>query len=126
MSKKKQKQPEPPAIELPEPETAEELVARLARQQQETEQAVPEETTMARIRHVLITMDLIDGVDAALAAMPEGTDEERKQKRIMLEWWNHGTVARRDNQMLLGMASALGLTSDQIDDIFRATAQLDI
>ncbi len=119
MSKKKQKQPEPPAIELPKPETAGELVARLEQQQQEAGQAVPKEVPMSRLCIALVEFDLYDTINDAVYNAPEDTPEQRKQKLITIQWFERAQVARYDNPLLNAIVAKLGIPQEKVDDVFR-------
>jgi hypothetical protein len=39
-------------------------------------------------------------------------------------WWEYATIWERDNSLLSSMGAAIGLTSDQIDQLFIAAAQI--
>ena len=40
------------------------------------------------------------------------------------EAWEYASIITRDNPMLLGAAQALGLSSEQVDTLFREAAKL--
>lgn len=79
---------------------------------------VPLEVTKRQAVQALILAGLDQQVDAMLAAMPgvEG-------KLARAEWREANTV-ERSRPLVLQMASALGLTSQQLDDLFTSAAAL--
>lgn len=66
---------------------------------------------------------VIAGLDTQVEAAIDGiTDEiERKLTKI---WYNDSDSWDRDNAQLLALATALGLTETQVDDLFKAASQL--
>ena len=75
---------------------------------------VPEVIRSAALRYVLNAMGLRAAVEAAVAA----SDQNAKDA------WEFETNIRRDHPLVTGLSAALGLTSAQVDDIFRAAAVL--
>lgn len=61
---------------------------------------------------------LLTAVEAAIAALPE------PQKTAAQITWDESLEFQRNNPVLLSLASALGLTSAQVDDLFTAAAAL--
>ena len=84
-----------------------------------------ESVTRIQMRDVLIDNNLFDTVEATIAAMPEGTDEEVIAKKKMNEWWNNAPNFRRDNARIASMQSAMGLTDEEVDALFLAASQVD-
>jgi hypothetical protein len=80
---------------------------------------VPAEVTMRQAREALIDAGLIDAVDAAIAAMPEGIT-----KRKALNAWEYSSVVQRHNGLVSQLAPGLGLTEAQIDALFLAAAAI--
>ena len=71
----------------------------------------PSPITRRQLRLTLVRNGIsIAGVDAAIAAMPDGLAKEEAQ----IEWADASTF-NRDHPTLLLIASALGLTEEQID-----------
>ena len=71
----------------------------------------PSPITRRQLRLTLVRNGIsIAGVDAAIAAMPDGLAKEEAQ----IEWADASTF-NRDHPTLLLIASALGLTDEQID-----------
>ena len=75
---------------------------------------VPEVVRSAALRYVLNARNLRSAVEAAVAA----ADQNAKDA------WEFEVNIRRDHPLVAGFASALGFSGDQVDDIFRAAAQL--
>lgn len=75
---------------------------------------VPQVVTPRQARLALLAAGLLDDVNAAIAAA--GTQAQID--------WDYALEIRRDNALIASMAGGLGLTSAQIDDLFRAAAAL--
>lgn len=75
---------------------------------------VPQSVTPRQARLALLGAGLLDAVNAAVAAASAQAQID----------WNYALEIRRDNALIAGMAATLGLTSAQIDDLFRAAAAL--
>ena len=70
---------------------------------------VPEVITMRQARLALLAVNLLATVDEAVAT---GTDEVLKVE------WEYATEVRRDWVNLINMATSLGMTEEQLDDLF--------
>lgn len=81
--------------------------------------AVPEAVSMVRARTVLIVAGLIDAVEAALAS------DTSIQGKINQTQWEYATEVRRNSPLINSLGPSLGLTSSQIDDLFRQAAALN-
>lgn len=79
--------------------------------------AVPEAVTRRQLKEELIACDLIDQVEAALAAIPD-----TKARRIAQNWWTESQDFRRDHPLIAQIGQALGLTAEQIDAHWIAAA----
>ena len=88
--------------------TAEELEA-------EFKVSVPTVITMRQARLVLLNANLLDTVETAIA---NGTDETMKIE------WEYAADVRRDWESLMAMATALGMTELQLDNLFIEGAKL--
>ncbi len=77
--------------------------------------AVPGVVTRFQARAALLQAGLLD---AATAAVEATNDAFTKLA------WAEASEWRRDSALVVSMASAIGLTSDQIDDLFRAAAEI--
>lgn len=75
---------------------------------------VPHAVYPLQIRKALRAAGLMASVKAILA---QSSDEVN-------EAWEYASVITRDNPMLLGAAQALGLSSEQVDTLFREAAKL--
>lgn len=84
----------------------------------EPQSAVPQVVSMRQARLALLAMDMLDTIEAALAALP-GVEGRAAQ----IEWQSANEV-RRDNDLINSMGAALGLTSEQIDLIFILAADI--
>ena len=73
---------------------------------------VPTVVSMAQARRALTDAGLITAIDAAVANADPAT----------VIGWEHATELHRSSPTLLALASQLGLTSEQIDDLFRAAS----
>lgn len=74
---------------------------------------IPSEVTMRQARDVLIDMDLIDQVEAAIDAIADPL-----AKRKARNAWEYSSAVQRGNGLLAQLAPALGLTSEQLDNLF--------
>lgn len=76
--------------------------------------AVPETITALQARLVLDSMGALDAVEAFI-------DKAGGPAKIV---WEYATVIERNSPLVEGAAAALGMTSEQMDDLFRAAATL--
>jgi len=79
---------------------------------------VPQSITGRQARLVLLGAGLLDAVEQTIEGIP-GT--EGKAARIE---WGHASVIERHNPVFAAMAAALGLTDEQIDQMFITGAAL--
>jgi hypothetical protein len=79
---------------------------------------VPKSISMRQARLALLGAGLLAQVDAAIAAMP---GVEGEAARIE---WEYASEVRRDNPLFTAMAAQLGLSGEQLDDLFRTAATL--
>lgn len=77
---------------------------------------VPQSVTMRQCRIALLDAGLLDAVQSSIATMP-GVEGERA--RID---WEYALDVRRDWPLIDGLGSQLGLTEQQIDELFIAAA----
>jgi hypothetical protein len=77
------------------------------------------EVTMRQARLALLGAGLLDDVDAALNAIPN----EAQRKAALIEWEFSNTV-QRDMSLVQQLAPALGLSEQQLDNLFAQAAQL--
>jgi response regulator RpfG family c-di-GMP phosphodiesterase len=82
--------------------------------------AVPESVDNAQAREALIRSGIsIATVDAAIQSIPDATERE-----IAYTQWEYRATVRRSSELVASLGAAIGLTSEQIDDLFKAAARL--
>lgn len=99
-------------VRQPEPE---EMAEEPEAPQQPTEPAepvIPSVVTMAQAKLALLYAGLYEQVEQALADLPE------PQKTAALIEWNHRQTLEREHPLVAQVAAALGLTEQQLDDLF--------
>lgn len=79
---------------------------------------VPAEVTMRQARLALLAAGLLDDVETAIDAMGEPT-----QTAARIEW-EYSNALQRDNALVAALGPALGLSTNAVDNLFRAAAQL--
>ena len=79
---------------------------------------VPASVTMRQARLALLGAGKLAQVDAAIAAMTEPT-----RSAAQIEW-TYSNDVQRHNGFVAALGPALGMTSSQIDALFRAAATL--
>lgn len=80
--------------------------------------AVPQSVTMRQARLALHAAGLLSGVNAAIASL-----EEPAKTAAQIEW-EYASAVERNAGLVPAMATALGMTERQIDDLFVAAAAL--
>jgi hypothetical protein len=75
---------------------------------------VPTSVLPGQIRKALTAAGLRTAVEAAVAAAPQDVRDD----------WEYSLAVHRANPLLNQMATQLGMTSEQVDDLFRAAATL--
>ena len=73
---------------------------------------IPTSIEMRQGRRALLAAGLLSKVDGAIAAMPSPTRDH-----VQIDWEFSPTV-NRNNDLVKNLASALGLTDRQVDDLF--------
>ena len=79
---------------------------------------VPQSVTMRQARLALLSAGLLDGVEAAIAALPS------PQKEAARIEWEYSQEVQRHNGFVSVLAPALGMTDGQTDALFLAAAAL--
>lgn len=79
---------------------------------------VPEAVTARQARLALLGAGVLGMVEQALASMP---GVEGDVARIE---WEYAQEIRRDSPLIGALAPALGLTGEQVDDLFRSAESL--
>jgi hypothetical protein len=75
---------------------------------------VPEAITPLQARRALRAAGLLDSVNAWIATQPDDAQEA----------WEYCIEVRRDSPLIAGAQSELGLTSEQVDELFRTGGSL--
>ena len=68
---------------------------------------VPQEITPLQSKLQLLELGLLDDVEAMVSA----------DRKVQL-YWEYASVIERDNEILLMIATSLGMTEEQLDDLF--------
>jgi hypothetical protein len=79
---------------------------------------VPKSVTMRQARLALLGAGILSGVDTAIDALPS---PQKEQARIE---WDYSSEVFRDKQLVGMMTSALGLTDEQVDQLFIAASNI--
>jgi hypothetical protein len=79
---------------------------------------VPTEVTMRQARLALLSAGLLAQVDAVINALPE---PQRSAARIS---WDYSSVVQRTQSWTVQLASAMGLTDAQQDNLFTVAKTL--
>lgn len=87
--------------------------------EQATAPVIPHSITRAQARAALILAGLIDRVQPAIDAIAD-----QLQRALVQSDWDNRLTFERDNATLLALATALGLTDAQLDDLFVQGAKL--
>ena len=94
-------------------------VAQMQKDAEESKkQPIPDHITMRQARLVLLGIGKLAVVDAAINSLPE---PHKSGAKIT---WEYSTEVQRKNGLVSQLASALGLTESQIDELFIAGAKL--
>ncbi len=81
---------------------------------------VPDAVTNYQARTALINAGLFTKADAAL----RGADQTVAANQIALQAWDYANQFFRDQPIIAAMQAVLGLSDAQVDDLFRAAAQV--
>lgn len=81
--------------------------------------AVPHSVTRRQARQALLLAGLLDMVQPAIDAIPSPT-----ARAIVEIEWNDSLHFERDRPALIGLATALGMTSAQLDQFFITASKL--
>lgn len=80
---------------------------------------VPGSVTIRQAEQVLILAGLFDQVEPAIAAIPNA-----RQRALMQAWWRRARDIERHHPATVGLAAALGLGDEQLDQLFITGAAL--
>jgi len=81
--------------------------------------AIPQSVTMRQARLALLAAGMLDQVDTAIAAITDAN----QRKAVQIEWEYSQTVDR-GHQWVATLSGSLGLTAQQLDDLFTQAATL--
>jgi hypothetical protein len=96
------------------PLSAEEIADIEARRAAEAEASKPRRVTMRQARLALLQQNLLASVESAVAQAGTAAQIE----------WEYATELRRDHPLTVSLSAALGLTEQQLDDLFTLAAGL--
>jgi len=68
--------------------------------------------TMRQARLALLQQGLLSSVDAAIAGLPDG------QREAAVIEWEYGSEVERLSPLVVGLMPALGMSEEEIDDLF--------
>lgn len=81
---------------------------------------VPAEVTNAQARQALIHSGIsIASVDALIQEIADPVERE-----IAFTQWEYGNMIRRNAELVVALSDDLGLTAEELDDLFRLAATL--
>lgn len=80
---------------------------------------VPAEVTMRQARTALLLAGKLDDVQAAIDGIVDATN-----RRVAQIAWDYSSVVQRHYGLVAALAPGLGLTDDQVDDLFRTAGGL--
>jgi hypothetical protein len=72
--------------------------------------------SMRQARLALNEVGMLSQINAAIASLP---DDERAVAEIE---WEYGSVVERKSEWVIDITGALGMTPEQVDDLFRLAA----
>lgn len=75
---------------------------------------IPSKVTMRQARLALLSDGLLDSVNAAIAASTQSAQIE----------WEFATTLNRDNPLTVSLSESLGLTQNNLDDLFIKASKL--
>jgi hypothetical protein len=81
---------------------------------EEMKALVPQVISMRQARLALLAADQLTAADAAVAAAGGAAQIE----------WEYAAEVRRDHPLIAGIGGALGLTEEEIDELFKAAGAL--
>lgn len=79
---------------------------------------LPSSVSMRQARLALLAAGLLDAVESTIAAM---TGEAGQAARIE---WEYATTVERNSEWVANLASALGITNEQLDALFMNASEL--
>ena len=85
----------------------------------ETEMEIPIQVTMRQARLALLQAGLLDDIETAINSI----EDETIRKSIQIEW-EYAMDIRRDWQALKLVTQQMGMTDDQLDELFLTASKL--
>lgn len=79
---------------------------------------IPTEVTMRQARLALFQQGILANVQTAINGLPE------PQKTTTQISWDYATVVKRDDELVVQLSGALGLSSKDLDDLFNLASSL--
>lgn len=80
---------------------------------------IPASVTKRQGRQQMILMGVINAVQPAIDAI-----EDDVQRALVQSFWDDSSDYERDHPQMVELGAAIGLSTDQIDDAFRAASKL--
>jgi hypothetical protein len=97
-------------------EDAKEVVSYLAAR---AEAEKPKAVTARQAHEALIRKGLADNIRNAIAGIPDPVEQA-----VADNWFNRSNSFERDNETLKAISTAIGLTADDVDNLFAYAATL--
>lgn len=85
---------------------------------EELDALIPMEVSMRQARLAMLDAGIIASVDTAIAALPS------PQKEAAQIEWEYATTVRRDSTLVATLATSLGLTEQQVGNLFTAAGAI--
>ena len=82
--------------------------------------AIPATIRAWQAKAILKMQGMLESAEAVIAALPE------PQKTVVESAWNNQADFSRDAQTIVALAAALGLTEEQLDEMFAQAASLTV
>jgi response regulator RpfG family c-di-GMP phosphodiesterase len=81
-------------------------------------ESVPQEVLLYQFRTAVTMAGLKSAIEALIESLPDPT------KTVVHEKWEYGNTVKRYHPQTIQLATAMGISSAQIDDIFRTAATI--
>lgn len=82
-------------------------------------ESIPQVISLRQAREILIKRGLFEQVHSYIESIEDPT-----QKAIIINYWEYSTVFERRNPTVLQMSEMLGLSSEQLDELFIEASKL--
>lgn len=76
--------------------------------------AIPQVVSMAQARKALV----LSGISIALVDLAIADIEDDQERELAQTDWEYSTTVRRESPLIASLSPALGLTSEQVDNLF--------